>query len=131
MMMRWTVEERAAASEQQQDALRARSRRRRQRRQPIRHTPPPDNDAPLAKKITEYILDNQDDAAQEERWRTTMKRETMKRFREQRDEQREHVQKVETCFREQREHVQKVEMEMQALQLRMDRLIELVTPQNE
>ena len=84
MMMRWTVEERAAASEQQQDALRARSRRRRQRRQPIRHTPPPDNDAPLAKKITECILDNQDDAAQEERWRTTMKRETMKRFREQR-----------------------------------------------
>ena len=32
--------------------------------------------APLAEKITEYILDHQDDAAQEERWRTTMKRDT-------------------------------------------------------
>ena len=40
--------------------------------------------APLAEKITEYINDHQDDAAQEDRWRTTMKRETMKRFREQR-----------------------------------------------
>ena len=38
---------------------------------------------PLAEKITEYINDHQDDAAQEDRWRTTMKRETMKRFREQ------------------------------------------------
>ena len=41
--------------------------------------------APLAGKITEYINGHQDDAAQEDRWRTTMKRETMKRFREQRD----------------------------------------------
>ena len=40
---------------------------------------------PLAEKITEYINDYQDDAAQEDRWRTTMKRETMKRFREQRE----------------------------------------------
>ena len=40
---------------------------------------------PLADKITEYINDHQDDAAQEDRWRTTMKRETMKRFREQRE----------------------------------------------
>ena len=63
---------------------------------------------PLAEKITEYINDYQDDAAQEDRWRTTMKRETMKRFREQRDEQREHVQKVETCFREQREAIAEV-----------------------
>ena len=38
--------------------------------------------APLAKKITENINDHQDDAAQEDRWRTTMKRESMKRFRE-------------------------------------------------
>ena len=38
------------------------------------------------KLITFYSLaDNQDDAAQEERWRTTMTRETMKRFREQRE----------------------------------------------
>ena len=41
--------------------------------------------APLAEKITGYINDHQDDAAQEERWRTIMKRETMKRFREQRE----------------------------------------------
>ena len=41
--------------------------------------------APLAEKITEYINDHQDDAAQEERWRSIMKRETMKRFREQRE----------------------------------------------
>ena len=41
--------------------------------------------APLAKQITNYILDHQDDAAQEDRWRTTMKRETMKCFREQRE----------------------------------------------
>ena len=36
--------------------------------------------APLAQKITEYINDHQDDAAQEDRWRTIMKRDTMKRF---------------------------------------------------
>jgi hypothetical protein len=41
--------------------------------------------AALAEKITEYINDHQDDAAQEDRWRTTMKREIMKRFREQRE----------------------------------------------
>jgi len=41
--------------------------------------------APLAKEITEYILGHQDDAAQEDRWRTTMKRDTMKRFRELRE----------------------------------------------
>ena len=40
---------------------------------------------PLADKITEYINDHQDDAAQEDHWRTTMKRETMRRFREQRE----------------------------------------------
>jgi hypothetical protein len=36
---------------------------------------------PLAEKITEYILDHQDDAAQEDRWRTTMKRDMSKSFR--------------------------------------------------
>ena len=48
--------------------------------------------APLAEKITEYINDHQHDAAQEDRWRTTMKRETMRRFREQ----REAIDKLET-----------------------------------
>ena len=41
--------------------------------------------APLAVKITEYILDHQDDATQEDRWRTTMRRDMAKGFREQRE----------------------------------------------
>ena len=42
--------------------------------------------APHAKKITEYIQDHQDDAAQEERWRTTMKRDMGKSFRKVKEE---------------------------------------------
>ena len=62
--------------------------------------------APLAEKITEYINDHQDDAAQEDRWRTTMKRETMKRFREQReatDTQGEAIAEVRRAIDQQRE----------------------------
>ena len=62
--------------------------------------------APLAKKITKYINDHQDDAAQEDRWRTTMKRETMKRFREQReatDTQGEAIAEVRRAIDQQRE----------------------------
>ena len=76
--------------------------------------PLPIHDNPLAKKITDYILDNQDDAAQEERWRTTMKRETMKRFRELRDTQREM----------QRENMKR----FQALDEKMDQLIKNTKP---
>ena len=47
------------------------------------------NIAPLAKKVTEYILNHQDDAAQEDRWRTTMKREMGRSFRKQRDAMRD------------------------------------------
>ena len=101
----------------------------------------PAQNMPLAKKVTKYILEHQDDAAPEERWRTTMKRETMKRFCEQRDaiaEVGEQVQKIEA-------RVQKVKTEMQterqALQLKfdkvhskmdekMDQLIKRVTPHN-
>jgi len=36
---------------------------------------------PLAEKVTEYILNHQDDAAEEERWRTTMKHDIGKNFR--------------------------------------------------
>jgi hypothetical protein len=36
---------------------------------------------PLAELVTEYILNHQDDAAQEDRWRTTMKRDICKSFR--------------------------------------------------
>ena len=45
--------------------------------------------APLAKKVTEYIVDHQDDAAQEDRWRTTMKREMGKNFKKQSKEVQE------------------------------------------
>ena len=85
---------------------------------------------PLAKKITEYILDHQDDAAQEDRWRTTMKRETMKCFREQREEsgnqraaidrQCEEVQTVKAEVQKLEAGVQKVETEMQSMQLKFD-----------
>ena len=58
----------------------------------------------LAKKITDYILDHQDDAAQEDRWRTTMKRETMKCFREQ----REAIARLDSRFDMQREAIEEV-----------------------
>ena len=108
---------------------------------------------PLAEKITEYINSHQDDAAQEDRWRTIMKRETMKRFREQReaidthgkviaaevrqasDKQGEAIAEVRKAVDTQRQQVQKieagvqkVETEMQALQLRVDeKMDELIT----
>ena len=73
--------------------------------------------APLAKKITEYILDNQDDTAQEEHWRTTTKRDTAKGFRVQRAALDISVRKVLARQREaldiQREATQKVENDMQ------------------
>ena len=90
------VEARAAASEQQEDTGENKAAMAKEATDKAHY---PDYDASLAKSITNYILDKQDDAAQEERWRTTMKRETVKRFREQReasDKQREQVQKVET-----------------------------------
>ena len=57
---------------------------------------------PLAEKITEYIIDHQDDAAQEDRWRTTMKRDMVK------------------SFRVQREATLKVETEVQSMQSKVD-----------
>ena len=59
--------------------------------------------APLAGKITEYINGHQDDAAREDRWRTTMKREIMKRFRELRDTQAEAIAEVRHAIDKQRE----------------------------
>ena len=41
----------------------------------------PEKIQPLAEKVTEYILNHQDDAAEEEHWRTTMKRDIGKNFR--------------------------------------------------
>ena len=72
--------------------------------------------APLAKEITEYILDHQDDAAQEDRWRTTMKRAMGKSFREQHEE----VQAVKAAL------MHKVETEMQSMQLRFDEIAGLI-----
>jgi len=74
----------------------------------------------LAKKITAYILDHQDDAAQEDRWRTTMKRETMKCFREQRKEVQTVKAEVKAEVQKIEAGVQKVEMEMQSMQQRFD-----------
>ena len=85
--------------------------------------------APLAEKITEYILGNQDDSAQEERWRTTMKRDMAKAFRVQRealDRQRE-------ATNTQREATQKVETEMQRrfddVQSKLDLIVESLATQ--
>ena len=75
--------------------------------------------APLAEKITEYILDHQDDAAQEDRWRTTMKRDMAKSFREQRAAIAEQREASERSFHAQREeseksfHAQREESEKQ------------------
>eukprot|EP00964_Phaeocystis_antarctica_P032745 scaffold18562_cov63-Phaeocystis_antarctica.AAC.1 len=72
--------------------------------------------APLVEKVTEYIQDHQDDAAQEDRWRTTMKRDMGKSFRLQRkaiDTQRDEVQKLHAKMDEVQE-VQKVEKEVRS-----------------
>ena len=41
---------------------------------------------PLADTITAYIIDHQDDSAQEDRWRTTMKRDMGQSFRKVKEE---------------------------------------------
>ena len=75
--------------------------------------------APLAREITEYILDHQDDAAQEDRWRTTMKRAMGKSFREQHKE----VQAIKAAL------MHKVETEIQLMQLRFDEIAALISKQ--
>ena len=109
--------------------------------------------APLAKKIREYILDHQDKSAQEDRWRTTMKRDMDKSFRKVEEEVQkvkeevketlqlvkniaEHVNnssstmKRETmkCFREQREEVQKVKEEVKETLQLVKNIAELIKP---
>ena len=74
-----------------------------------------ENIVPLAKQIRNYILDHQDDAAQEDRWRTTMQRKMSESFRVQ----HEKVQKVEM-------EVQKVETEMQSMQLKLVEIVGLI-----
>ena len=75
---------------------------------------------PLAKKVTEYILDHQDDAAQEDRWRTTMKRKMSESFRLQREAAKKQRELIDSQFDRQREEVQKVEKEVQSMQQRFD-----------
>ena len=67
--------------------------------------------AKLAEKITEYIINHQDDAAQEDRWRTIMKREMTNNFRKV----KEVHEKVETEMQEQKEAIAKQHKDMQVL----------------
>jgi hypothetical protein len=67
----------------------------------------------LAEKITEYILDHQDDAAQEDRWRTTMKRDMSKSFRKAETE-------MQAQREEKREEMQVLREEIHAMQGRFD-----------
>ena len=76
--------------------------------------------APLAEKVTAYILDHQDDAAQEDRWRTTMKRKMSESFRAQREAAKKQRESIDGQFNRQREEVQKVETEVQSMQHRFD-----------
>ena len=64
--------------------------------------------APLAEKITEYILDHQDDAAQEDRWRTTMKRDMSKSFRLQREESGKQRDAIDSRFDKESEAIDAV-----------------------
>ena len=74
---------------------------------------------PLAEKIAEYIIDHQDDVAQEERWRTMMKRDSAKSFREQRAQ----VERVETQIRAQ---VTKVETQVERAETQIRAQVEMV-----
>ena len=94
--------------------------------------------APLAKKITEHIQEYQDDSAQEQRWRTTMKRSMSKSFRlqvEAAKKQSEEIMKVQeevqsmqerqselvdSRFERQREEIMKVQVEVQSMQHRFE-----------
>ena len=55
---------------------------------------------PLAEKIMEYILDHQDDAAQEDRWRTTMKRDMGKNFRKVKEEMQSMDEKLDRIVKD-------------------------------
>ena len=87
------------------------------------------NIAPLAKKITEYILDHQDDAAQEDRWRTTMKRDMVESFRVQREKsetQREEVQTVKAEMQKVEAELQKQRDAIHEVHSKLDETIQLV-----
>ena len=106
--------------------------------------------APLAKKITEYIIDHQDDVAQEERWRTSMKRDISKSFRMQREAStkmerdtaenfrelrkadKEQRELVDSQFDKQREEMQEVKdmhSEVQAMHSKLNQLVDRLANQ--
>ena len=86
--------------------------------------------APLAKKITTYILDHQDDSAQEERWRTTMKRDMSKNFRLQREAALEAAKKqrelIDSLSDKQRDEMQSMEQRVDDVHTKLDETIQLV-----
>ena len=86
--------------------------------------------APLAKKITTYILDHQDDSAQEERWRTTMKRDMSKNFRLQREAALEVAKKqrelIDSLSDKQRDEMQSMEQRFDDVHTKLDETIQLV-----
>ena len=86
--------------------------------------------APLAKKITTYILDHQDDSAQEERWRTTMKRDMSKNFRLQREAALEAAKKqrelIDSLSDKQRDEMQSMEQRFDDVHTKLDETIQLV-----
>ena len=93
-----------------------------------------DKTSPLAKQITEYILDHQDDAAQEERWRTTMKREMSKSFREQHEEMKKVKEEVQQTVKAEIKEVQQtvkaeIKTEMQSMQIKFDEIAGLIKQQ--
>jgi hypothetical protein len=80
----------------------------------------------FAEKVTEYILNHQDDAAEEEHWRTTMKREIGKSFRIQNqkiDEQGIAMHEIGKSFRIQNK---KIDEQGIAMHAKMDMTIQLV-----
>ena len=91
--------------------------------------------APLAKQITEYIRDHQDDVAQEERWRTSMKRDISKNFRMQHEVSTTTAENFRKAANEQRELVDsqfnKQREEMQAMHSKLDQLVERLANQRE
>ena len=83
---------------------------------------------PLAEKITECILDHQNDAAQENCWRTSMKRDMVNSFREQREAIAEQREASEKSFHTQREESNKA---IERLDSRFDMQREAIDKQRE
>ena len=85
--------------------------------------------ASLAHAITEYIINHQDDAAQEDRWRTTMKRDMNKSFRDIGNSflmQREDAHYVKVMMQTQREEIHNVKEEVQKRLAKMDGMLDLL-----